>query len=88
MLEGCKFEITRNLRDALYNIRDSSRIIGLWVDAICINQQDDNERNQQVALMGQIYSVAQHTVIYLGQSSPVIDAVFEKTAELGRKCNS
>ena len=82
ILEGCQFQITKNLHNALHDIRDPFRVIRLWVDAICINQQDGNERNQQVALMGQIYSIARHTIIYLGQSSPAIDVAFEEAAEL------
>ncbi|PMD43824.1 HET-domain-containing protein, partial [Hyaloscypha variabilis F] len=82
LLERRHFQITRNLSEALHNIRESSRAIRLWVDAICINQQDDSERNQQVALMGKIYSIARHTIIYLGHSTPLIDVAFRDAAEL------
>ena len=30
----------------------------LWIDAICINQEDKSERNHQVAQMGRIYAQA------------------------------
>ena len=39
----------------------------LWVDSICINQGDDNERSQQVRLMGQIYRKASTVLIWLGE---------------------
>jgi hypothetical protein len=80
-LEGHQFKITRNLNEALHNLREEKRAIRLWADAICINQQDDNECNQQVSLMGQIYSLARHTIIYLGHSTPSIDAVFQYLVE-------
>ncbi|KAF4632852.1 hypothetical protein G7Y89_g5278 [Cudoniella acicularis] len=38
----------------------------IWIDQICINQSDLNERSAQVQLMGQIYTQAQKTIIWLG----------------------
>ncbi|KAK3389653.1 heterokaryon incompatibility protein-domain-containing protein [Podospora didyma] len=38
----------------------------LWVDSICINQSSVEERNQQVALMGDLYKAATSTVVWLG----------------------
>jgi hypothetical protein len=40
----------------------------MWIDAICINQDLSWERNHQVRLMKQIYSSAQHVVVWLGPS--------------------
>ena len=44
--------------------RDSSRV--LWVDALCINQDDVEERENQVMMMGDIYRYATGTVVWLG----------------------
>lgn len=41
----------------------------LWVDAICINQDDPDERAQQVALMQQIYSRASLVLVWLGRAT-------------------
>ncbi|KAF5704872.1 heterokaryon incompatibility (HET) domain-containing protein [Fusarium globosum] len=41
----------------------------LWVDAICINQDDLDERAQQVALMQQIYSRASSVLVWLGRAT-------------------
>ena len=38
----------------------------LWIDALCINQQDKDEVNQQLALMSRIYGQASHTFFWLG----------------------
>lgn len=38
----------------------------LWIDAVCINQEDPNERASQVAIMGDIYRQAQQVIIFLG----------------------
>ena len=42
----------------------------LWIDAICISQNDTNEKNRQVALMTEIYRNASEVVIWLGKQSP------------------
>lgn len=39
----------------------------LWVDAICINQNDLQERSSQVALMGRIYADCRKVVVWLGR---------------------
>lgn len=41
----------------------------MWVDAVCINQADDNEKSAQVAMMDTIYTNCQKTVIWLGECS-------------------
>lgn len=46
-----KSQIASNLFDLLIRIRHPTRFRGLWVDAICINQEDHEERSQQVAIM-------------------------------------
>lgn len=40
----------------------------MWIDACCINQSDENERNAQVTRMADIYSQASQVTVYLGQS--------------------
>ncbi|KAL2066146.1 hypothetical protein VTL71DRAFT_2217 [Oculimacula yallundae] len=58
--------VTRNLADALLHLRldDNPRI--LWIDAICVNQQDLKERGAQVPRMCEIYSLATRVVVWLG----------------------
>jgi hypothetical protein len=38
----------------------------LWIDALCIDQENVSERNHQVQQMGEIYSYAQHVLAWLG----------------------
>ncbi|KAK1758750.1 heterokaryon incompatibility protein-domain-containing protein [Echria macrotheca] len=66
LLDGQQFGITASLQNALRDIRDATREIRLWADAICINQEDVLERNSQVSMMGRIYATATNTIIYLG----------------------
>ncbi|KAI0406752.1 HET-domain-containing protein [Xylaria palmicola] len=58
--------ITDNLFKALRRLRKLSKARVLWVDAVCINQDDVDERSAQVALMAEIYSNATSTAIWLG----------------------
>jgi hypothetical protein len=57
--------ITTNLHSALLHLRDTTRPSRLWVDAVCINQHNDQEKSHQVGMMGKIYAGANHTIIYL-----------------------
>ena len=61
--------ITRNLAIALRYLRYRDRPRVLWVDALCINQQDLGERSAQVQRMADIYSRASRVVIWLGPES-------------------
>ena len=62
--------ITANLATALVYLRYTDRPRTLWIDQICINQDNVYERNQQVALMHRIYSKAENVVIWLGEEGP------------------
>ncbi len=63
-----RFFVRRNLYSALCVLRSSTQERTLWVDAICINQQDIGERDQQVLQMGDIFARAQRVNIWLGDS--------------------
>jgi hypothetical protein len=64
-------QINPNLDIALRHIREQSKSVHLWVDALCINQEDDRERGHQVTLMGSVYRNAQRVVIWIGEKSDV-----------------
>jgi hypothetical protein len=58
--------VTRNLGEALLYLRYEDKPRILWIDAICVNQQDLDERSQQVKRMADIYSRATRVVVWLG----------------------
>lgn len=58
--------ISTGLRDALLKIRDKNDATTLWVDAICINQDDLAERASQVLLMQRIFHTASTVFMWLG----------------------
>ena len=58
--------ITSNLQTVLRRFRLLQESHTLWVDSICINQEDLAEKGLQIALMGRIYHKAKRVLIYLG----------------------
>ncbi|KAI1015440.1 hypothetical protein LB504_011113 [Fusarium proliferatum] len=63
---GHNFFVTDNLYGALHRLREISDCRSIWVDQICINQNDLQERSQQVCIMRDIYSKAQLVNAWLG----------------------
>jgi hypothetical protein len=64
-LNDGRFLVRRNLYDALCHLGDKRRQL-LWIDAICIDQNNDRERGSQVAIMDYIYSRASAVILWLG----------------------
>ena len=68
--------ITRNVDTMLRFFRSPTKIVRLWVDAICLNQVDKHELGHQIALMGEIYNHAPQTRIWLGPEDEDVAKVF------------
>jgi hypothetical protein len=61
LVNGQEFSATSNLQDALQHLRirnKEQKTLGLWVDAIFINQNDAAESLEQIKLMHKIFSEA------------------------------
>lgn len=85
IVDGLCTIITKNLYLALVHLRDPVRRRLLWIDALCIDQDNPEERDEQVKNMGSIYSKAQHVVIWLGEQTEDVQQVFsiiKKSAKL------
>jgi hypothetical protein len=67
-VDGEELAVTRNLFDLLHHIRHRHEVVTLWVDAVCINQEDIKERSHQVALMDAVYSSCVSVYIWLGHT--------------------
>lgn len=67
-IDQTDYYIRDNLFAALKALQLRSRRRHLWVDAVCINQEDFDERNGQVALMSQIYAKADEVIVWLGKA--------------------
>lgn len=66
---GRELLITPTCEAALRRLRLAKRTRILWIDQICINQESVNEKNQQVKLMGDLYSIAEKVIVWLGVHS-------------------
>lgn len=84
VLNGVPITVTRNLETALRHLRShpkhhvNTTATPLWVDAVCINQEDFDERNEQVRMMKDIYSLADRVVIWLGEGNADSDWALER----------
>ncbi|KAI0967575.1 HET-domain-containing protein [Xylaria arbuscula] len=77
-VNGLDFLIAANLHAALLRLRhlDYNRPKTLWIDAICINQSDVIEKSNQIALMGNIYSLSQRVIIWIGEHDALTEYAF------------
>ncbi|KAH8646905.1 heterokaryon incompatibility protein-domain-containing protein [Xylariales sp. PMI_506] len=67
-VNGAKVLVTRSAFEVLVNMRSSWRPKTIWLDAICIDQDDKAETARQIPLMPHIYTYASEVVVWLGQS--------------------
>ncbi|KAF2723466.1 HET-domain-containing protein [Polychaeton citri CBS 116435] len=80
--------ITRNLRGALARLRLLNKARLLWVDQVCINQENLGERASQVLLMGRIYEKATGVIMWLGEQDAVNTEFPNLASELIKKLSS
>jgi hypothetical protein len=62
-----EFDIQANLESALRQLRRAHSYRLLWADAICIDQENPEEKNHQVAKMAEIYNNAENVCVWLGE---------------------
>ncbi|MCJ1465603.1 hypothetical protein MMC07_004222 [Pseudocyphellaria aurata] len=84
-VDGHTFNVTENLEAALRHLRLISTARSFWIDAICINQRNIAERNQQVELMGAIYKSAVQVQVWLGLETDSGTRILEAADRLGQK---
>ncbi|KAF3492286.1 uncharacterized protein GIQ15_01803 [Arthroderma uncinatum] len=65
--------VTKNCEDGLRAIRYQGTELPVWVDSVCINQQDAADKTQQVGLMNDIYAKAFQVTVFVGNPSPDSD---------------
>src|SRR4051794_18714933 len=75
--------ISHNLHEALQNLRHENG--WFWVDAISINQSNDNEKSEQVHQMTNIYMHAQRVLVWLGSGTDSSNALMKCFNDLGPK---
>ncbi|KAK8063081.1 hypothetical protein PG997_015178 [Apiospora hydei] len=76
-MNGKKVSVTGNLLSALRHLRSRSQDRMLWIDALCIDQANDEEKGQQVGQMRLVYQYADNVLIWLGLGSEDTDSSME-----------
>ncbi|KAI8217951.1 Heterokaryon incompatibility protein 6, OR allele [Colletotrichum sp. SAR 10_77] len=82
--QGQQVSVTKSLFDALLHFRLPTEEVLIWADALCINQDDMEERAEQVQLMRDVYSRASLVVVWLGldednetaRAMPLMEAIY------------
>jgi hypothetical protein len=74
IFEGHSFNVTVNLFLALRRLRYEDKPRHLWIDALCINQDNIPEREHQISRMRDIYSGASRAVIWAGGDDKLADS--------------
>jgi hypothetical protein len=84
ILDGQPLQIRASLWQALEELMARVSTIRLWIDQICINQDNETEKQQQVQLMSKIYSNAQRVIGWLGSHANDSHLAFKLFLLLGR----
>lgn len=87
--QNCKsLQITSNCETALQYLRTTGKVRNLWVDAICIDQSSKprsiQERNTQVAIMGEIYEISEAVLVWLGVGGHATTAAMGYMNKIGK----
>lgn len=78
-------EVPRNLLAFLKRMQAPKKSTRFWIDSICINQSNTEERNEQVKKMGRIYRSACSVAIWLGE--PQSDVELDNAIECMKTIN-
>jgi len=81
--EGKTLLVTPNCLEALRYLRYTNKTRVLFVDAICIDQNSDDEKIHQVQLMGDVYGFARQVILWLGAGDPVAETYMRRVSRIG-----
>jgi len=87
--------VTSALYLALQYLVEICETENVWIDQICIHQDDPLERGRQVAIMHNIYAGGQRTLVWLGEASEhtsfvqdVLSKIGYRPLDFARVCNA
>lgn len=76
-INGRKLDVTKNLYMALWHLRFPVEDRVLWIDTICIDQTNKDERSHQVRQMANIYNQADLVIFWLGEATHETDVLMD-----------
>jgi hypothetical protein len=75
--------VTENCHRALRDLRKKLGGFTIWIDAVCINQNDTIEKQDQISLMKEVYTKAAKVYVWLGESDPATDKAMKYLSKVG-----
>jgi hypothetical protein len=85
LVNGQQKEVTTNLADALEHLQRENETVVLWVDALCNNQDDEEEMNEQLGNMHTIYRQASLVIGWLGRDENDSNLAMTMLDSLGKE---
>jgi len=76
-VDGHVLHITVSLHAALLRLRDHSLERIIWIDALCIDQANEKEKEHQIQSMARIYGQANRVIVWLGEEKDNSDQALE-----------
>lgn len=86
-INDAPFLVTESLEVMLRHIQSTTDTLTLWIDQLCIDQTNTDEKSAQVPLMKEIYTAAIQTIIWLGPTEKESDAIMEFLADVGKEAH-
>ncbi|KAK3075966.1 hypothetical protein LTR53_000270 [Teratosphaeriaceae sp. CCFEE 6253] len=77
------FRLSRHLYAAMLRLRRPHRARLIWIDVVCVNQANIQERNRSVQLMWKIYANANRVIVWVGETetqTPTCKRLFAESA--------
>lgn len=96
-VDGRYIPVAKNLYDFLASMSRKLKAgdaIQLWIDALCIDQENLTEKSAQIELMADVYSKAEQVIIWLGSSEDSVESVrwmhstFRRAVVAAAQCSS
>ncbi|KPI46045.1 uncharacterized protein AB675_682 [Cyphellophora attinorum] len=76
LVDGTSIHVWPNLYACLCQMRTTSATLPFWIDCFSINQADQDEKSQQVAMIGRVFSQAAEVRAWLGEHEDDSELIF------------
>lgn len=81
-IKGCVLSVSESAYEVLLELCIAQNKRRVWIDAVCINQDDMAERSQQVAMMSSIYERSAMTLVWLGKDNGTAERSMQMMMEI------
>ena len=82
-LSGMQLPVTLSLDTAMRYLRHQTETTTVWIDQLCINQADNDEKSDQILLMAEVYGKADEVLVWVGAEAEDSDAVMDAFHNVG-----